>query len=193
MASRGKVEDEAADEMYVSKGFAPDRRGPRTRGLLLLGLISIATASCQRPQRRAAAAPHVELVPAAAGPVDLVVRNALADARAEGRRLVVYVSASWCEPCERFQSAVRAGRLDTSFPDLRLLVFDHDRDVGRLAAAGYDGRMIPRFVVPGPDGRATDQRVEGGTKATDTVATTIAPRLARLLGVSLPPPPPAAP
>ena len=127
-------------------------------------------------------------MPATSGAVDAVVRAALADARRDGRHLLVYVSATWCQPCERFQSAVRAGRLDASFPDLRLLVFDHDRDVGRLAAAGYDGRLIPRFVVPGADGRGTGRRVEGGTKGEDTVSTFIAPRLAQLLGTALPPP-----
>jgi hypothetical protein len=77
--------------------------------------------------------------------------------------------------------------LDASFPDLRLLKFDSDRDLEPLALAGYDGQFIPRFVVPGPDGRATDRRMEGATKAEDTVATFIAPRLAQLLGVDLPP------
>ncbi len=162
--------------------------GRRFRGVGWAALLALAVMpACQRPQRGSRPA-HVELVPAAAGAVEGVVRGALAEARRDGRRLVVYVSATWCEPCERFQAAVRAGRLDSSFPDLRLLVFDHDRDVGRLAQAGYDGRMIPRFVVPSPDGRASDLRMEGGTKAEDTVATSIAPRLARLLGVTLPAP-----
>ena len=143
-------------------------------------------AACQRPGPAAARPRHVEIVPASAGAVDLVVRQALADARRDARRLVVYVSASWCQPCERFQAAVRAGKLDARFPDLRLLMFDHDRDSARLDAAGYEGRMIPRFVLPGADGRGTDQKTEGGTKNEDTVAISITPRLAQLLGTAPP-------
>jgi hypothetical protein len=149
-------------------------------------VLLLLTGACQRPGSAAARARQVEIVPAPAGAVDGVVRDALSQARRDGRRLVVYVSAGWCQPCERFQAAVRAGTLDARFSDLRLLLFDHDRDAARLAAAGYDGRMLPRFVVPGADGRGTAQKMEGGTKGEDTVATSITPRLARLLGIDLP-------
>jgi hypothetical protein len=162
------------------------RRSPR---IALAALLALALLGCQRPpppQERPPAPPeppqHVEILPARPGAVDALVKAAATRAQQDGRRLLVYVSAGWCEPCERFQKAVRAGALDATFPDLRLLMFDQDRDLQRLAAAGYDGRLIPRFVVPGPDGRGTTRRVEGGTKAEDTVATSIVPRLARLLG-----------
>jgi hypothetical protein len=151
----------------------------------LLPALLLLAAACQRPEPSAARPRHVELVDASRGPVDAVVRAAQDAARRDRRRLLVYVSAGWCEPCERFQAAVRAGALDASFPDLRLLKFDSDRDLEPLAFAGYDGQYIPRFVVPGPDGRATDRRMEGATKAEDTVAASIAPRLAQLLGVDL--------
>jgi hypothetical protein len=149
--------------------------------LLLAAVLLLA--SCQRPSRRPVvrrpAGP--ELLEAGKGPADAVVRTALAEAGRDGRRLLVYVSATWCEPCERFQKAVRAGELNATFPALTLLKFDQDRDLDRLQAAGYAGNLIPRFVIPGTDGRGTDQRVEGGTKAEDTVSTSIGPRLQRLL------------
>jgi hypothetical protein len=139
-------------------------------------------AACQEPH--APPQPRKpEMVEAGPGPVDTVVRGALVGAHRDGRRLLVYVSATWCQPCERFQAALRAGELDPYFPDLRLLKFDQDRDAERLAVAGYDGQLIPRFVLPGTDGRGTAQRVEGGTKANDTVRTSIGPRLQQLLGI----------
>jgi hypothetical protein len=138
--------------------------------------------ACQHPHRRPPRRPGPELVEAGSGPADQVVRGALIDAERDGRQLLVYVSATWCEPCERFQKAVRAGELDVYFPKLRMLKFDHDRDLARLEQAGYAGNLIPRFVIPGPDGRGTTQRIEGGTKAEDTVSTSIGPRLQRLLG-----------
>ena len=156
---------------------------------LFLLVVTLA-AACQRP-RAARPRPRVEILEASPGPADAVVRAALAGAQHDHRRLLVYVSAGWCAPCERFQAAVRSGKLDASFPDLRLLKFDNDRDLDRLTAAGYGGEFIPRFVIPGADGRGT-RRIEGGTKAEDTVDRVIVPRLAKLLGVPLAPRPAAA-
>src|SRR4051794_41158698 len=132
--------------------------------LLLLVVASVvALVACQRAHPHAADTHRgPELVEAGPGPVDQVVRRALADADRDDRRLLVYVSATWCEPCERFQKAVRAGELDAAFPKLRLLKFDYDNDHPRLEQAGYTGNLIPRFVIPGPDGRGTDRRMEGG-------------------------------
>jgi hypothetical protein len=146
-----------------------------------LGLV-LFLAACQHSQGHASAhRAGPELVEAGPGPADAVVRTALADAQRDGRRLLVYVSATWCQPCERFQKALRAGELDAAFPGLTMLKFDHDRDLPRLQDAGYTGNLIPRFVIPGPDGRGTANRIEGGTKAEDTVSASIGPRLRRLL------------
>jgi thiol-disulfide isomerase/thioredoxin len=150
-------------------------------GALVVFVLALAAGpGCQRPTR-IARRPGPELVDAGGGAVDELVRRAQHDAVRDGRQLVVYVSATWCQPCERFQKALRAGELNPYFPSLRLLKFDQDQDVGRLRVAGYDGQYIPRFVVPGPDGRGTARRIEGGTKAEDTVATSIGPRLQQLL------------
>jgi hypothetical protein len=144
--------------------------------------LAFLLAACQHSERHGTAHPAgPELIEAGPGPADAVVRTALADAHRDGRRLLVYVSATWCEPCERFQKALRAGELDAAFPGLTMLKFDHDRDLPRLQEAGYTGNLIPRFVIPGPDGRGTARRIEGGTKAADTVSTSIGPRLRRLL------------
>jgi hypothetical protein len=154
-----------------------------TRYPAILCLSLFLLGGCQEPHGGGAPR-RPELVPAADGPVDQVVRAALADAHHQGRRLVVYVSATWCQPCERFQAALRSGKLDPYFPDLRFLKFDHDHDVARLETAGYGGTYIPRFVVPAADGRGTAQRMEGGTKADDTVFTSIGPRLQAMLAGS---------
>jgi hypothetical protein len=141
---------------------------------------AVLIAACQEPHGGKASR-RPELVNAGPGPADQVVRAALGQAQQQGRRLVVYVSATWCKPCERFQASLRSGELDAYFPDLRFFKFDHDQDAPRLAAAGYDGSYLPRFVVPDGDGRGTGQRMEGGTKADDTVFTSIGPRLQSML------------
>jgi thiol-disulfide isomerase/thioredoxin len=109
-----------------------------------------------------------------------VVREARAAERADGRDLVVYVGAKWCEPCQRFHKAAAAGQLDDAFPQLTLLEFDLDQDRDRLDAAGYHSDLIPLFVMPGDDGRASSKRFEGSVKG-DGATANITPRLRALL------------
>jgi hypothetical protein len=129
--------------------------------------------------RPAALRAEVELAPDG-GEVPALVQAARERARREGRELVVYVGAPWCEPCTRFHDAVKAGQLDAAFPALRLLEFDLDRDRDRLAEAGYASEMIPLFVVPGEDGRGTPLRIEGSVKG-ERAVDEIVPRLAAIL------------
>lgn len=128
-----------------------------------------------------AAGKRVEIVKApATDDVAALVRTELERAGAEGRDLIVYVGAPWCEPCNRFHDAAAAGQLDETFPTLRLLEFDHDVDQARLEAAGYRSRMIPLFARPGKDGRASGHQMEGSVKGEAAVAQ-ITPRLLALL------------
>ena len=120
------------------------------------------------------------MAPAGSDSVAAVVRAEMQRAREQGRDLVVYVGAPWCEPCVRFHRAVEAGELDATFPTLRLLEFDHDRDEARLAAAGYTSRLIPLFVVPSETGEASSLRAEGSVKG-DGAVPAIVPRLQALI------------
>ena len=85
-----------------------------------------------------------------------VVRTERLKAKAEGRVLVVYAGAAWCEPCKRFKNAIQTGSLDQKLAKTTLLVFDADRDTDRLAAAGYKFSFIPYVALPGTDGHPTD-------------------------------------
>jgi thiol-disulfide isomerase/thioredoxin len=113
--------------------------------------------------------PGPEFVGASAGAADEAVRAAAATAKTDGRTLVVYVGASWCEPCQDFHRAVEAGQLDESLAGVRFLEFDADTDAERLVEAGYDGRLIPRFAMPGSDGRFGGTKIEGGIKGSGSV------------------------
>ncbi|HEY2510203.1 MAG TPA: thioredoxin family protein [Polyangiaceae bacterium] len=108
------------------------------------------------------------------------VREAAARAQKDGRSLLVYVGATWCEPCQRFHHAVEQGELDSAFPSLSVLAFDTDRDGEALATAGYVSRLIPLFAVPNADGRASGRQIEGSVKGAAAVGE-IAPRLRALL------------
>ncbi len=96
------------------------------------------------------------VVAAADGDALSVVRTERLRAKAEGRVLVVYAGAGWCEPCKRFKSAVQSGSLDAKLAKTTLLLFDADRDTDRLGAAGYKFQYIPYVAVPGADGHPTD-------------------------------------
>lgn len=122
----------------------------------------------------------VELLEPRAGDAKEAVVSAMMAAAGRNHRVVVYVGASWCEPCERFREAAKAGKLDTQFPGVSLLVFDIDRDRDRLAAAGYKSTYIPLLVLPKADGSASTHRMEGGQKGEGAVAQ-MAPRLTELL------------
>ncbi len=104
------------------------------------------------------------------GEVAPIVRSAREQAVAQGQKLVVYVGATWCDPCTRFHNAVSRGELDATFPGLVLLEFDSDRDGERLAVAGYSSRYIPLLALPRQDGTASGKQVEGGIKGDGAVA-----------------------
>jgi len=115
------------------------------------------------------------------GDVGDAVRRELSRAAGERRRVVVYVGAVWCEPCQRFHQAAVRGDLDATFPDLTLLEFDLDRDLERLRVAGYTSKYIPLFALPATNGSASGKQTEGGIKGEGAVAY-MAPRLKALLG-----------
>lgn len=142
------------------------------RALVLMSML-VAACGTDRPR-------GVEMVAAEPGDVAALVARELARATRDRRQLLVYVGATWCEPCRRFHQAAAQHKLDGAFPGLRLLEFDDDRDGARLAAAGYAGRYIPLFARPGPDGRGTGRQIEGSVKG-DGAVDQIVPRLRSLL------------
>ncbi|HEY0481119.1 MAG TPA: hypothetical protein VGD37_26570 [Kofleriaceae bacterium] len=149
-----------------------------SRVALALALVLFA---CQAGQAGSSGSPHrgLELVEA---PATTDVAGYVASQIARGdATIVVYVGASWCEPCQRFHEAAAAHRLDAAFGGLRLLVFDADRDEAALDAAGYRSEMIPLFALPGRDGRASGKQFGGSIKGPGAVDE-ITPHLRGLVG-----------
>jgi len=146
---------------------------------LLLTAVTLATACA--PEARPESKPRLELRAAPGGEdVAGLVRTELGNARRAGKQLLVYVGASWCEPCQRFHDAAAAGQLDDALGQLRLLEFDHDRDLDALHRAGYKSELIPLFALPKPDGTSSGRQIEGSIKGEGAVAE-ITPRLRALL------------
>lgn len=140
-------------------------------------LVALALAACAAPPgqespKQDPPTPAPERAPAKPSPgaptfllaPDGEVAEIVRKQAASGGPLVVYVGATWCEPCVAFHEATTAGRFDRELAGVRFLEFDADRDRERLTAAGYASRLIPLFALPGPDGRASERRIEGGIK-----------------------------
>ena len=147
------------------------------RGLWLLILMAAGCRSEPSPPGT-----RVEIVAAPEGPVANLVLGELTRAEGDGRDLVVYVGATWCEPCQYFHDAAVAGKLDARFPKLRILEFDHDRDEPRLLLAGCASRMLPLFAIPQKDGRCSEAKRFAGSIKGPGAVDDIAPKLENLLG-----------
>ena len=118
-------------------------------------------------------------------PAEEIIKREMPRAKQDGKTLIVYVGATWCEPCERFKAALKAGQLDGAFPNLRMLDFDRTRDEARLERGGYISRLIPLFAIPDKSGRASGKQIEGSIKGPGAIGN-IVPRLRRLLQEATP-------
>jgi thiol-disulfide isomerase/thioredoxin len=115
-------------------------------------------------------AARIEWIKAPAGEdAAAVVKRELERAHADKKTLLVYVGATWCEPCKRFHDASTRGELDGVFLDLRLVEFDLDVDAERLARAGYVSKMIPLFAIPTENGTSSGKQIEGSIKGEGAV------------------------
>ncbi len=126
--------------------------------------------------------PHatVRFVTAEMGDVAPMVVRHLGRAKTENRRVMVYVGATWCEPCRAFHEAVERGELTGKLGALDLVSFDGDVDAERLVMAGYESQFIPAFSLPGADGRASPAHTEGSVKGSSAVSDLV-PRLRAML------------
>lgn len=149
--------------------------------LMTIFVLILAACSSSEALPKAPPAPKkLVLLPAPAGEVAAVVAGQATRVAREGGQLLVYVGATWCEPCQEFHKAAEDGKLDAVFPGLTLVVFDADADGPRLAAAGYRSNLVPLFVRPSPDGTSSQRQTEGVHRGSDAVAD-LTPRLKELL------------
>jgi hypothetical protein len=124
---------------------------------------------------------RLDFIAAPAGDVALIVLAASRKAGSEGHRLVVYSCTPKSEACTRFKAAALKGDLDLSIHNVTFLEFDGELDHDRLVASGYTSTVMPLFVLPGPDGRASSTFVEGAA-GKGPVVSFMAMRLQRMLG-----------
>jgi thiol-disulfide isomerase/thioredoxin len=114
-------------------------------------------------------------------PLEQFVQQHVEEADASGSRVLVYVGATWCEPCQRFHKALESGQLDQDLAGTKFVEFDADRDREELRAAGYASKYIPLFSVPDQSGHASGRAIEGSVKGDSAVRENLVPRLLALL------------
>jgi len=122
-----------------------------------------AAGSTEPPPVPAPPGSKLQVVPAEADSDAIsTIRTARLKAKADGRVLVVFVSATWCSPCKKMKAEIDAGRLDARLGKTTLLAFDADRDDDRLKSAGYTFKFVPFVALPGADGRPADSQQATG-------------------------------
>ncbi len=114
-------------------------------------------------------------------PLEQFVQQHVEEADASGQRVLVYVGATWCEPCQRFHKALESGQLDDALAGTKFIEFDADKDRSELRAAGYASKYIPLFSVPDQSGHASGRAIEGSIKGDSAVRENLVPRLLALL------------
>lgn len=119
--------------------------------------------------------------PGSGGAIEPWVQEQVERAEAAHERVLVYVGASWCEPCQRFHEAVQRGELNGPLNGLRFLEFDQDHDAAALKTAGYTYQYIPVLALPDPDGRNHGRMLSGSIKGPRAVQENLVPRLQALL------------
>jgi thiol-disulfide isomerase/thioredoxin len=146
---------------------------------VVLALGACQAAPAQKAQPPASHAKDKPVFVAGALPVAPFVAEA--QLAAGDARVVVYVGASWCEPCQHFHRALEAGELDDALRGVRFVEYDSDTAKAQLEAAGYRSKLIPLFALPADDGRASGRMQEGSIKGEGAVQN-ILPRLRGMLG-----------
>lgn len=167
-----------------------------TRQWVLSGVLCWAALGCkerQAPEQapaqpkvaakvvRSSAKPELTHRSEPPAPLEQFVQQHVEEAEVSGKRVLVYVGATWCEPCQRFHKALASGQLDEALAGTQFIEFDADRDKAELRDAGYASKYIPLFSVPDPNGHASGRAVEGSIKGDSAVLQDLVPRLLALL------------
>lgn len=124
----------------------------------------------QRPAKRAPApeAPARVATAPAHGFNDAIawrpLDDGLAEAKAEGRPLMLVVHASWCNSCKQLKPAFQDRRLTELSERFVMVNADQDQTPGALAYAP-DGSYIPRVLFIDPTTGAVDESLQHPTRS----------------------------
>lgn len=84
-------------------------------------------------------------------------------AAGQGLRPVLYVGASWCQPCKLLAQHRDDPRVASALRGTYMVEIDFDDwTVAELGAAGYGVQAVPVFFAIGGAGEAAGPRLDGG-------------------------------
>ncbi|MFT3706745.1 MAG: hypothetical protein QM817_03680 [Archangium sp.] len=152
----------------------------RTFVVLALVSFSACTTNNNNSAPKVDPAATIRFITAPEGDVAPMVVSQLAKSQTEKRQLLLYVSATWCEPCRVFHEAVDRGELTGKLGAVDLLAFDSERDAERLIIANYESQFIPAFHLPLANGQSSGRKIEGSVKG-NGATNDLVPRLKELL------------
>jgi len=158
----------------ASCGHSANKHGKEKTSTTAVGPLSGASAENGPP-------PSFLHYPGKGGAIEPWIQEQVELAEAAKLRVLVYVGASWCEPCQRFHQAVEHGELNGTLNGLRFLEFDQDQDAAALKTAGYVYQYIPVLALPDPDGRNHGKMISGSIKGARAIKGDLVPRLQALL------------
>lgn len=90
---------------------------------------------------------------------------------------VLYIGATWCEPCSALKKYKSDPRMAEAFQGTYVIELDlDDWKVDELKALGFRAGVVPVFHVLGADGRASGPTIDGGAWG-DNIPENMAPPL----------------
>lgn len=110
----------------------------------------------------ASASRWIELEPASTGLAALLAGHAQR-AGEQGLAPVLYVGASWCQPCKLLEQHRDDPQVARALRGTYTIELDFDDwTVAELSASGYEMQAVPVFFAIGADGKAAGPRLDGG-------------------------------
>lgn len=134
--------------------LAHPRYTPRMR-LSWIALIAVLLAGCN--------APHATSEPAASSGQAIAWRSyadGLAQAKEDGRPLLVVISATWCPHCRNYKQVFQDPRVIEAARKFVMVQVDEDREPAVAARYTRDGSYVPRTYFLAPDGSLADVQAE---------------------------------
>ena len=151
--------------------------------LLILVACDDGKASTESPDgdTKAEAKPAAEAWSKVAAGASLAgkIKARVADAEKAKLKPVVYVGATWCEPCLAIKKHRDDPRMKEAFTGVAIIEVDMDQwKSEQFAELNMKPSAIPVFYAVGSDGKATGKEIDGGAWG-DNIPENMAPPLKR--------------
>lgn len=112
----------------------------------------------------------LEEITPAEGAFPAVLERELARASAHHQKPFVWVSATWCGPCQKLKASLGDARMKDAFSGTFIIHVDLDAWNAQLARAGFQVGGVPAFFALDAHGRPTGRTITGAAWKDDVPA-----------------------